>query len=49
MDEAKRYLQQGKLSIGEIAKRCGYGNPAHFASAFRRVAGVAPTAYRSGR
>jgi AraC family transcriptional regulator len=49
MDEAKRCLQQGKLSIGEIAKRCGYENPAHFASAFRRVAGVAPTAYRSGR
>ena len=49
MEEAKRCLQQGTLSIGEIASRCGYENPAHFASAFRRVAGVAPTAYRSGR
>ena len=49
MDEAKRCLQQGTLSIGEIASRCGYENPAHFASAFRRIEGVAPTAYRSGR
>jgi AraC family transcriptional regulator len=47
MDEAKRYLQRGGLSISEIANRCGYENPAHFASAFRRVAGVAPTAYRT--
>jgi hypothetical protein len=26
---------------------CGYENPAHFVSAFRRVEGVAPTAYRT--
>jgi AraC family transcriptional regulator len=47
MTEAKRCLQQGGLSISEIAARCGYENPAHFASAFRRVEGVAPTAYRA--
>jgi AraC family transcriptional regulator len=47
MDEAKLCLKQGQLSVGEIASRCGYENPAHFASAFRRVEGVAPTAYRS--
>jgi AraC family transcriptional regulator len=47
MDEAKRCLQNGRLSISEIAIRCGYENPAHFASAFRRVEGVTPTAYRT--
>jgi AraC family transcriptional regulator len=47
MDEAKRCLQNGRLSISEIAIRCGYENPAHFASAFKRVEGVAPTAYRT--
>jgi len=49
MEEAKRCLQQGQLSISEISSRCGYENPAHFASAFRRIAGVAPTAYRTKR
>ena len=49
MEEAKRCLQQGRLSISEISSRCGYANPAHFASAFRRVEGVAPTAYRTKR
>jgi AraC family transcriptional regulator len=49
MAEAKRCLEQGQLSIGEISSRCGYENPAHFASAFRRVEGVAPTAYRTKR
>ena len=46
MDEAKRHLQHGQLSIAQIASRCGYENPAPFASAFRRVAGVPPTAFR---
>ena len=46
MAEAKRHLQHGQLSIAQIATRCGYDNPAHFASAFRRVEGVPPTAFR---
>jgi AraC family transcriptional regulator len=46
MDAAKHHLQRGHLSIAQIATRCGYDNPSHFASAFRRVAGVPPTAFR---
>jgi AraC family transcriptional regulator len=46
MEEAQRRLKRGREPITEIASCCGYDNPAHFASAFRRFAGVAPSAYR---
>jgi AraC family transcriptional regulator len=46
MEEAQRRLRQSGESITQIAFACGYENPAHFASAFRRVVGVAPGAYR---
>jgi AraC family transcriptional regulator len=46
MEEARRRLVHGRDSITEIAFSCGYGNPAHFASAFRRTFGVAPSTYR---
>jgi AraC family transcriptional regulator len=48
MEEAQRRLEQGGESIGQIAFACGYGNPGHFAAAFRRVVGVAPGAWRRG-
>ena len=46
MEIAKRLLDQGYLPIIEIALECGYGNPSHFATAFRRHVGVAPVEYR---
>jgi AraC family transcriptional regulator len=46
MEEAQRRLRQGHESVTEIAFACGYENPAHFASAFRRSVGVAPSSYR---
>lgn len=46
MEEAQRRLARGRESITQIAFSCGYENPAHFASAFRRTFGVAPSAYR---
>ena len=46
----KRYalsqLRIGQTGIGEIAKRLGYSNPAHFTRAFNRWTGMTPTAYR---
>jgi AraC family transcriptional regulator len=47
IEEACRLLASGSSSISEIAFRCGYENPAHFASAFRRMIGASPTTYRS--
>ena len=46
MEEAQRRLRHGRESIAQIALACGYGNPAHFAAAFRRMIGVAPAAWR---
>lgn len=46
MEVAKRLLDQGYLPIVEIAFECGYGNPSHFATAFRRHVGVTPMEYR---
>ncbi len=46
MERAKHLLDQGDLPIIEIALECGYGNPSHFATAFRRHVGVTPVKYR---
>jgi AraC family transcriptional regulator len=46
MEEAQRRLRHGAESLAEIAFSCGYENPAHFASAFRRLVGVSPSQYR---
>jgi AraC family transcriptional regulator len=47
MERAKTYLATGNESVTEIAFSCGYENPAHFASAFRRWNGVSPSDYRA--
>ncbi|WP_375776584.1 helix-turn-helix domain-containing protein [Bradyrhizobium sp. ma5] len=46
MEEAKRLLKHGDEPVTAIAAKCGYDNPSHFATAFRRVVGVSPAAYR---
>ena len=46
MEEAKRLLKGRNETIPTIAARCGYENPSHFATAFRRVVGVTPRSYR---
>lgn len=46
MEEAQRLLTLGHISVTEIAFQCGYENPAHFASAFRRFVGIPPSSYR---
>ncbi|MBC7990821.1 MAG: helix-turn-helix transcriptional regulator [Luteimonas sp.] len=46
MELAQRLLRRGNLSVIEIALECGYGNPAHFATAFKRHVGVTPSEYR---
>jgi AraC-like DNA-binding protein len=46
MEEAQRRLARSRESVTEIASACGYENSAHFASAFRRMFGISPTAFR---
>jgi transcriptional regulator GlxA family with amidase domain len=46
VDEAKRLLETGSDSIGEIAGFCGFKNPYYFSKKFREIAGVPPLQYR---
>ncbi|MDR3120170.1 MAG: AraC family transcriptional regulator [Clostridiales bacterium] len=47
IDEAKRLIAQGGLSVAEIADRTGYASDRAFRSAFTRYTGVSPTMYKS--
>ena len=39
---ARRLLLEDDLPLAEIGRRCGFGNPSHFAAIFRRHEGVPP-------
>ncbi|MBO9604572.1 MAG: helix-turn-helix domain-containing protein [Paenibacillaceae bacterium] len=49
INAAKELLGEGTLPITEISLRLGYGELATFSRTFRSVAGVSPSAYRSGQ
>ena len=46
IERARHHLATTKLSIDEIAQRNGYCSIAHFSSAFHRIVGCTPTAFR---
>jgi len=46
IEKARQLLADARLSITDIGLAVGYGTPASFASAFRRVTGMTPSAYR---
>ncbi|HEY6779768.1 MAG TPA: AraC family transcriptional regulator [Thermoleophilaceae bacterium] len=48
MLEAARLLRYTDLSVQEVARRTGYGDPLYFSRAFKRQLGQAPMAYREG-
>ena len=43
---ARELLSAGRLSIGEIAVRCGYARPESLCKAFRATTGLSPSAWR---
>jgi AraC family transcriptional regulator len=49
IEEAKRRLSQGNQSITEVALDCGFCHPQHFATAFKRATGLAPSAFQRVR
>ncbi|HEX7304942.1 AraC family transcriptional regulator [Lentzea sp.] len=49
LQRAQELLQNDDLTVQAVAARCGYPNPAHFTSAFRREHGLTPSAYRELR
>lgn len=47
LDAAARMLRQGDEAVTEIALATGFATPSHFATAFTRRFGVAPSRYRA--
>lgn len=45
MDEAKKMLKEGSLSIKEICYQIGYNDPNYFSRLFKKVEGISPTDY----
>ncbi len=45
-EQAKRMLQESKLSIADISVACGYPNPPYFTKTFLRNTGMRPKEYR---
>lgn len=49
LSRAAQLLEQQTGQVSEIADRVGYRNASHFSLAFKRVYGVAPSAYAATR
>ncbi len=45
---ASELLHDVRLSIGEVGRLVGFRTPSHFTTAFRRMTGITPSAYRCG-
>ena len=45
-ERARQMLQQTQQPITQIAYRLGYSDPISFCSAFRKISGLSPRAYR---
>jgi len=45
--QAKVLIQKGKLSLQEIAFRCGFNSYEYFCSSFKRIENLKPTEYRT--
>lgn len=46
MNKAKDLLQDGTLSVKEVAKSVGYDDPYYFSKLFKKHCGLSPTLYR---
>lgn len=46
IEKAKQLLSCTRLSVSEIAARCGYGTSSHFMRQFREICGKTPSEYR---
>jgi len=47
IERAKKMLEETDLPISEIALRSGFSSQSHFTTAFRRLAGATPKAFRA--
>lgn len=49
IDHARELLHRSDQPIGDIAEAAGFGEIRAFNQAFRKIIGIAPGEYRSGR
>lgn len=49
LQQAEVLLKQVGYSVKEVARLCGFINPGHFSSLYRRFMGIAPSEYRKKR
>jgi AraC family transcriptional regulator len=47
IERAKKMLEETELPLSEIALRSGFSSQSHFTTAFRRLAGATPKAFRA--
>jgi len=47
IERAKKMLEETEMPIAEIALRSGFSSQSHFTTAFRRLAGATPKAFRA--
>ena len=47
IERARKMLEETELPISEIALRSGFSSQSHFTTAFRRLAGATPKAFRA--
>jgi AraC-like DNA-binding protein len=46
IDKAHGLLRDGRLSLAEIARACGFADQSHFTKAYTRLRGISPGAWR---
>lgn len=49
LEKARELLEQRELSILDVGLRCGFSQPSHFASTFRKATGLTPREWRQER
>lgn len=49
IERARQLLEQTDLPVIEVALNCGFGQPGHFATAFREATGMSPRTWRQAR
>lgn len=49
VEKSRQMLEAGRLSLSEIALRCGFEDQSYFSKVFKRIAGMTPKKYRDSR
>lgn len=45
---AKVLMERGVCGVGDVARMCGFSDPAYFSRVFRQAVGCSPAAYKAG-